>query len=117
MLGIYGGTVTPAVAGAIGGLRDAQGVVVLARTGVGLSGQSSLTAGDVVHAVNGKPVDSVESFARRRWTSVADSMTIVLQVERGGMYSFQTVGAEPLPGARTKKTGPGRSTASAALQY
>jgi serine protease Do len=116
-LGVYGGTVTPAVASAVGGLRAAQGVLVLARAGISLGGQSALTPGDVVHAVNGSAVDSVESL-RQALDRVADAAPLVLQVERGGMLTFLTMGNTPAPEARTKKTSFGHTAqAAAALQF
>jgi serine protease Do len=116
-LGVYGGTVNAAVANAIGGLREAQGVVVLARTGTSLAGQSALSAGDIVHAVNGAKVDSVESL-RKALETAGDTAPIVLQIERGGMYSFQTLGTSQGPETtRTKKTSRGRTPADAGLKF
>ncbi len=115
-LGVYGGTVTPAVASAIGGLRGPQGVMVLARAGISLSGQTSLTQGDVIHAVNGSTVDSVESL-RQALGTLADAAPVVLQVEHAGMLSFLTLGATAGTEARTKKTSLGTSTKSAALRF
>jgi serine protease Do len=115
-LGVYGGTVTPDVASAVGGLRESQGVVVLARAGISLSGQTALTTGDVVHAVNGVKVDSVENL-RKSLESAGETTPVILQVERSGMYSFQTVGNTPGTEARTKKTSLGRNSAEAAMKF
>ena len=61
-LGMYGTALTPPLASTLGGLRGVSGVLVLALAGAGLPGQSALEVADVIHAVNGKPVDSVESL-------------------------------------------------------
>ena len=53
---------TPPVASTLGGLRGDSGVLVLALAGAGLAEQNALEPADVIHAVNGKPVDSVESL-------------------------------------------------------
>ena len=115
-LGVYGGTVTPAVAAAAGSLREAQGVLVLARAGITLSAQTALTQGDVVHAVNGTAVDSVENL-RKQLDSISDAAPVVLQVEHAGMLSFVTLGSTPGTEARTKKTGFGASFKSTTLRF
>jgi serine protease Do len=103
-LGMYGATLTPAMASTLGGLRGGPGVLVLALAGVGLRGQNAVEPGDVVHAVNGTPVDAVESL-RSTLEGVPDGAPIVLQVERSGMLQYVVPGAMPAADQRLKKTG------------
>src|SRR5260370_38321874 len=63
-LGLYGATLTPPMASTLGGLRNNSGVLVLALAGLGLAGQNATEPADVIHAVNGNPVDGVESLRR-----------------------------------------------------
>ena len=103
-LGMYGATLTPAMASTLGGLRGGPGVLVLALAGVGLRGQNAVEPGDVVHAVNGTAVDAVESL-RSTLDAVPDGAPIVLQVERSGMLQYVVPGAMPAADQRLKKTG------------
>jgi serine protease Do len=103
-LGMYGATLTPAMASTLGGLRGGPGVLVLALAGVGLRGQNSVQPGDVVHAVNGTPVDAVESL-RGTLEAIPDGAPIVLGVERAGMLQYVVPGAMPAADQRLKKTG------------
>jgi serine protease Do len=102
-LGLYGVTLTPAVASSLGGirdehrdehrdgLRDGRGVLVLALAGSGLAGQNAVEPGDVVHEVNGGVVDGVASL-RMALETIPDGAPLVLQIERGGMRSYLTLG-------------------------
>jgi hypothetical protein len=92
------------MASTLGGLRGGPGVLVLALAGVGLRGQNAVEPGDVVHAVNGTPVDAVESL-RSTLKGVPDGAPIVLQVERSGMLQYVVPGAMPAADQRLKKTG------------
>jgi serine protease Do len=102
-LGMYGATLTPALASTLGGLRGGPGVLVLALAGVGLDGQNVIEPGDVVHAVNGTAVDGVESL-RSTLEAVPDGGPIVLQIERAGMLSYVAPGAMPGADQRLKRT-------------
>ncbi len=102
-LGMYGTSLTPPLASTLGGLRGGSGVLVLALAGAGLAEQSALEPADVIHAVNGKPVDSVESL-RATLEAVPDGSALVLQVERDGLLSYIVPGAAPGDGQRLKKT-------------
>jgi hypothetical protein len=82
-LGMYGATLTPALASALGGLRGGPGVLVLALAGTGLAGENAIEPGDVVHAVNGTAVDAVEAL-RSVLEAVPGGAPIVLQIERAG---------------------------------
>ena len=68
-----------------------------------MAGQSAIEPGDVIHAVNGKPVDTVESL-RGAIDGVPDGAPMVLQIERDGMLSYVTPGAMPTSEQRLKKT-------------
>ena len=110
-LGMYGATLTPALAATLGDLRGGPGVLVLALAGVGLAPENAIEPGDVVHAVNGTPVDAVESL-RSALDGVPGGAPIVLQIEHAGMLSYVTPGAMPGAEQRLKKTssgGPGLS--------
>ncbi len=102
-LGMYGATLTPALASTLGGLRNGSGVLVLALAGVGVAGQNALEPADVIHAVNGAPVDGVETL-RRTLEGIADGAPTVLQVERAGVLSYVIPGAGSSAGERLKKT-------------
>jgi serine protease Do len=97
-LGVYGATLTPAVVSSLGGLRDQEGVLVLA-----LAKQSALAPGDVVHAINGNPVVSVESL-RKALKGIDEGDPLVVQIERAGMRSYVTPGSVAGPEHTPKKT-------------
>ena len=102
-LGLYGATLTPALASTVGRLRSDAGVLVLARAGIGLTGQNAIEPADVVRAVNGTAVDTVEAL-RTTLENVPDGAPIVLQIERAGMLSYIISGATPGVEQRLKKT-------------
>ena len=79
-LGLYGATLTPELASTVGGLRSDAGVLVLARAGTGLTGQNAIEPADVVRAVNGTQVDTVELADHTG--KVPEGAPIVLQIER-----------------------------------
>jgi serine protease Do len=103
-LGVFGATLTPALASTLGGLRGGPGVLVLALAAAGLAGQNVVEPGDVVHSVNGAPVDAVESL-RGALEAVPDGAPIVLGIERAGMLQYVVPGAMPGADQRLKKTG------------
>jgi serine protease Do len=102
-LGMYGATLTPALASTLGGLRGGPGVLVLALAGAGPAGQNAMEPGDVIHGVNAMAVDTVESL-RSRLEAVPDGAPIVLQIERAGMLTYLIPGAMPGAEQRLKKT-------------
>ena len=103
-LGLYGATLTPALVSTLGGLRNEQGVLVVALAGLGLTGQNAAEPGDVIHRVNGSVVDGVESL-RLALETIPDGASVVLQVERGGMLSYLTPGGLPGSEQRLRKAG------------
>ena len=102
-LGMYGATLTPALAATLGDQRGGPGVLVIALAGAGLAAHDAIEPGDIVHAVNGTPVDGVDSL-RSALETVPDGTPIVLQIERAGMLSYVTPGAMPGAEQRLKKT-------------
>ncbi len=115
-LGLYGATLTAPMASTLGGLRNNSGVLVIALAGLGLAGQNAMEPADVIHAVNGTPVDGVESL-RRTLESIPDGAPMVLQVERGGVLSYVIPGAMSPTEQRLKKTSTSMRTARRALSY
>jgi len=102
-LGLYGAALTPELASTLGGLRSDGGVLVLALAGVGLTGQNAIEPADVVRAVNGTLVGTVEAL-RSALETVPDGAPIVVQIERDGMLSYVVPGTTPGAEQRLKKT-------------
>jgi serine protease Do len=84
-LGILAVTVTPELIDRLGSLRIGSGAAVLARTAD--MPTLDLAAGDVVHAVNGAPVLSVEAL-REALAGMKRGDSVVLQIERRGGFEF-----------------------------
>ncbi len=68
-------------------LREAKGVVVVARTLDGPGVSSALTPGDAIHAVNRSRIESVEAL-RRAVKERGRGNAVVLQIERGGRFQY-----------------------------
>jgi serine protease Do len=87
-LGIMALSLTPPVAQALEGLRRDKGVVVLnVSAGTPFSQQGRLQPGDVIYALNGKPVGAVEDLNAVAATLKPGSAA-VLHLERGGNLMF-----------------------------
>jgi serine protease Do len=88
-LGIVGLSVDEKVLSLLPDLRQRSGVVVVARTAAGVGTENSLVTADVIHAVNGVPVNDLESLY-----SAMDKLkpgdNVVLQVEREGRFQYMT---------------------------
>jgi len=82
-LGILAVDLSDQLRSAVGDLRIPSGVVVIARAADLLGPETGLKTGDVVHSVNGMPVDSVESL-RAMLRAFKPNAPVVLQVERDG---------------------------------
>ena len=67
-------------------LRLTGGVVVVARA-ADPNVDTSLTAGDVIHAINGAPVDTMETL-RAVLDQLKQNSPVVLQIEREGKLMF-----------------------------
>jgi serine protease Do len=71
----------------IGHLREQDGVLVAAFVGAVPYFGDQLHQGDIIHAVNGRPVATVETL-RSTLDKIEVSQPLVLQVERDGMFNF-----------------------------
>ena len=65
----------------VGDLRLPDGVLVIARAAELIGPETGLKTGDIVHSVNGRPIDSVDSF-RTALKDLKPSSPVVLQIER-----------------------------------
>jgi serine protease Do len=86
-LGVLAVGLTGTLRGLLPPLRVESGVIVVARTTEVPAGADALQAGDVIHAVNGVPVDSVASL-RERIQAIGPGHAVVLQVERQGRLGY-----------------------------
>ncbi len=87
-LGILGVEVDSKVASLVSDLRDPTGVIVVARAAGGA--ESSLTTGDVIHALNGSPVTSLGGL-RSALDKLESGVPMVLQIERDQGFRFVTL--------------------------
>ena len=85
-LGIVGVEIDPKLAATLPGLRVSSGVIVAARA-ADPSVDTSLTAGDVIHAINGVGVDTMAAL-RSALDRLASNTSVVLQIERDGRLMF-----------------------------
>jgi len=88
-LGIFGIDVGADTASLVGDLRIPSGVLVAAKMRLSPGNAVPLTPGDVVHAVNGVSVRSVDALRVLVEDAKADS-ELILQVERNGQLTFVT---------------------------
>ncbi len=89
-LGIVGLNVDEKVLSLLPGIRQGSGVVVVAKTAAsgGLT-KNSLTTGDIIHALNGTAISSLESLYSALHHLKPGSY-VVLQVEREAELSYVT---------------------------
>lgn len=81
LLGILAIGIDARIAKMVEGLREPSGVIVVARAaGTGWA-DNSLTTGDVIHALNGSPVTTLEGL-RSALQHIEPDSPVVLQVER-----------------------------------
>jgi serine protease Do len=86
-LGILGIEIDRKISQMLPALRQASGVIVAARV-AGLGGEeNSLAVGDVVHALNGVTVLSLD-FLRSTLDAIKPNSPVVLQVEREGIMMY-----------------------------
>jgi S1-C subfamily serine protease len=71
-------------------LRRATGVLVAAAAPGSVLWPGGLAAGDVIHAVNGQPVEDLAGL-RAVVAALGDAQTAVMQVERSGGYAYVTL--------------------------
>lgn len=86
-LGILAIDVTPTIASMLPTLRIQTGVLVGARSPDASYGKVALAPGDVIHAVNGRPVSSLAQL-RSAIDTFRVGEAVVLQVERQGQLQF-----------------------------
>jgi S1-C subfamily serine protease len=68
-------------------LRVSSGVLVLGKAADLLGPTISLTTGDVIHAINNRPVDTVDNL-RSALSQMKSGDSVALQVERQGKLQF-----------------------------
>jgi serine protease Do len=67
----------------LGEVRNPTGVIVVARAAELISPETGLRTGDVIHSLNGHPVESVEQL-RASTRQITPGQAVALQVERDG---------------------------------
>jgi serine protease Do len=85
-LGIIAVEIDSSIAASLSGLRITGGVIVAAKS-ADPSVDVSLAAGDVIHALNGSPVDTIEGL-RSALDHLNPTSPAVLQIERQGKLMF-----------------------------
>jgi S1-C subfamily serine protease len=88
-LGIVGLNVDEKVLSLLPGIRQGSGVIVVAKTATTGGAQNSLTTGDIIHALNGAAINSLESLYSALHHLKSGSY-VVLQVERAAGLSYVT---------------------------
>jgi len=89
-LGVVGVEIDSKVASMLPGLRTPSGLIIVAtKTGAGGPGKL-LEPGDVIHALNGSLVTSVENL-RTDLESLEAEAPAVLQIERNGRFQYVTL--------------------------
>jgi serine protease Do len=86
-LGILVATIDDKVRAMAGELRIPSGVVVLGRAADLLGPNLGLTTGDVIHSINNRPLDTVDSL-RGALSQMKPGDSVALQVERQGKLKF-----------------------------
>jgi serine protease Do len=86
-LGILGIDIDKQVSQMLPELRKQYGIVVAARSGESQYGGDSLALGDVIYAVNGRPVTDVQAL-RAALDALHEDDPLVLQVERDGRLMY-----------------------------
>jgi serine protease Do len=86
-LGILGVSIDESLGLAIGSLRVPSGVMVAAHAEDRRAAAVSLSAGDVIHSVNGAAVSDLQEL-RAALDSLKPHSPVVLQIERDGLLSF-----------------------------
>jgi serine protease Do len=85
-LGVIGIEIDAKIAAMLPGLRIPSGVIVAAKA-ADSKVDVSLTTGDVIHAINGAPVDTIAGL-RSALDRLKPNASVVLQIERGGKLMF-----------------------------
>jgi serine protease Do len=88
-LGIYGVEIDVQLAKQLEDLREPTGVIVAALAADSMGVEADLQPGDVIHALNGKPVTTLEGL-RVALKALPTGAPGVLQVERDGKFLYIT---------------------------
>jgi len=86
-LGILVVDITDAIRSAIGTVRIPGGVVVVGRAANLIVSDSGVQTGDIIHSLNNKPIDSVETL-RREVRALKSGDAVVFQIERDGGLQY-----------------------------
>lgn len=86
-LGVLAVDITDHLRSAVGPLRIAGGVVVVGRAANLIVTDSGLQTGDIIHALNTKPIDSVETL-RSLVRDLKSGAAVVSQIERDGGLQY-----------------------------
>ena len=86
-LGVLAVDITDQLRSAIGTTRIAGGVVVVGRAANLIVSDSGLQTGDIIHSLNTKPIDSVETL-RSAVRELEPGAAVVLQIERDGGLQY-----------------------------
>jgi serine protease Do len=92
-LGIFGLTIDDQLAAQLPDLRKPSGVIVAALAADALGAQTTLQAGDVIHALNGEPIESLEEL-RSGLNTIDAGAAGVLQIEREAKFKYITFETE-----------------------
>lgn len=92
-LGVVGVTVDRQLRQLLPDLRIPSGVVIAAKTPTAALLGEGPEPGDVIHSVNGQPVDGVASL-REKLRLVKPGAAVVLQIERDGAFSYLVLESE-----------------------
>lgn len=88
-LGLFGLEINDNVAKLVGDLREPSGVLVIAMSADQMGADTDLQARDIIHALNGKPVKSLQGL-RDALNAMKSGEAGVLQVERDGKFQYMT---------------------------
>ena len=88
-LGIFGVEINKDLAAQLEDLRDSSGVIVAALAEDTSSIEADLQPGDVIHAVNGKKIKTLDAL-RELLKKIPTSGPVVLQIERDGKFIYVT---------------------------
>jgi serine protease Do len=86
-LGVLVVDITDQIRAAIGAVRIQGGVVVVGRAANLMVSESGLRTGDIIHALNTKPIDSVETL-RSAVRELKSGDAVVLQIEKDGGLQY-----------------------------
>ena len=85
-LGIIGVELDPKTATSLAGLRISSGVIVVAKAAES-NVDASLATGDLIHAINGAPIETIEGL-RSVLGRLSPNSSVVVQIEREGRLLF-----------------------------